>query len=248
MVYTFETKLVEKIEITPAIYHLRFRVTNGQELRFVAGQYVMIKLQDNTGALVPRMFSIASSQQETNMFDLMVKIEPHGLASTYFLQMSVDETAVFQGPFGVFTVRDYETDMVFVCTGTGFAPIKSMLHDILDQKKCSKNVTVLWGIPTFKDFCYTKQIEKWVQENPNLTFRFCVSQEVELSHCPLEMKNIVSLGRTTQYLDKLFTAAPYHPTNFPTYYLCGAREVVESLRTYLAEKNIPKENIVFEKY
>jgi len=108
-------------------------------------------------------------------------------------------------------------------------------------------INIFWGLPTFKDIYLFDELKKWQKEHSNFQFKLCISRETDLSPIPSEDQKFFRLGRVTNGLDDMLhvTGSMLHDTDF---YLCGNREVVESLRSYLAEKNIPRENIIFEKF
>ena len=52
-------------------------------------------------------------------------------------------------------------DLVFVAMGTGVAPLRSALRQVLKQKDEFGKLVVLYGARTPDDFCYRDETEGW---------------------------------------------------------------------------------------
>lgn len=247
MIHTYHTRLTDKKLLAPEVYLLRFELTESKEIEFIPGQYVILRLTTPEGLPASRLFSIASSNALKSSFELLIKLEPFGLASTYFDKLQVGEEATFQGPAGMFRLKENKHNKIFLITGTGYAPVRSMLFNELRMTSDELRIHMFWGLPTFKDIYLFDELKKWRNENDNFQFKICISRETDLSPIADADKHYFSLGRITKAFDEMLQVkgSMLHDTDF---YLCGNREVVESLRTYLAEKNIPRENIIFEKF
>jgi ferredoxin-NADP reductase len=74
-----------------------------------------------------------------------------------------------------------------------------------------------------------------------------LSREQNLEMISEEDRKYFMLGRVTTGLEKLIENFKLKTENFD-YYLCGSREVIESLKQYLSEKAAPKEQVYFEKF
>ncbi len=77
------------------------------------------------------------------------------MSQYWFNQAKVDDLLRINGPLGTFWLRDTaNVDLFFLATGTGIAPIKSMLESIvnLPAEKKPRSVTVLWGGRQPEDF------------------------------------------------------------------------------------------------
>ena len=74
---------------------------------------------------------------------------------------------------------------------------------------------------------------------PNFTFYICLSREETIPDEPFYVRGRVNVGFEEKITSNI---------NGNTYYICGGRDVTESLRQYLYDKGIQKENIIFEKF
>ena len=112
-----------------------------------------------------RSYSIASPPDGTNTFELLVVLLEGGPGSTYlFNDVSIGSTLSLRGPQGVFTLpQPIDKDLYFICTGTGIAPFRSMLHYIYKHQVPHKNIYLVFGTRAQRDLLYVeemKQLEK----------------------------------------------------------------------------------------
>ncbi|MDO8741758.1 MAG: FAD-binding oxidoreductase, partial [Candidatus Roizmanbacteria bacterium] len=101
MLTTFKTLLTSKTQLNSDTYLYHFDLIEPKEIKFRAGQYLMIKIPTDNG-WISRLYSIASSTAEKNSFELIIQIIPGGLASGYLSGLKVKDELIFQGPAGFF--------------------------------------------------------------------------------------------------------------------------------------------------
>jgi CDP-4-dehydro-6-deoxyglucose reductase len=124
------TALKERVERPyPSLVRLRFETD--EPLDFVPGQYVRITYEDEE----PRVYSVASSPNADHV-ELCIRRVPGGhLTPTLCDQTEVGDELFVRGPYGdEFTLQEPSPrDMVFVATGTGVAPFKSMIDYTFEE-------------------------------------------------------------------------------------------------------------------
>lgn len=249
MIQTFKTHLSAKTQLTSDVWIFTFVLDDPKTLSFVAGQYMILKIGE-TGS---RNYSIASANYVTDSFDLVVQLIPNGLASTYLMQLKETDNVTFQGPAGVFTLReDSVRDKIFLATGTGIAPIKSMIESYAKTHKRSDHYFyILWGLRTKKDLYFAKYFHELSRQFPYITYRICLSKEDDLSS--LDGANF-GKGRINGHMLELLGISDEN-TNTSNqivhafdYYICGGRDVAESLRQFVTGLGVEKTQIFFEKF
>lgn len=226
-----------------SIFEFAFTIQNNEQLPFLAGQYLILKIGEQR-----RLFSISSSSDRCDQFELLVKLIPGGVASEYFKNIVVGETAQFQGPAGLFTFRKNDRNKIFMATGTGIAPILSILHSHLQEQ--TSQFILFWGLRTFDDVYYLEKLKELSSRYSNFQFFICLSGEENLDKIPEIDRKYFVLGRIIKGFEmhlKMFNVTCFMFNDFD-FYFCGGRDAVESFRQYLSEKQIPKEQIYFEKY
>jgi CDP-4-dehydro-6-deoxyglucose reductase len=76
----------------------------------------------------------------------------------------------FEGPLGTFFLReDSDKPMILVASGTGFAPIKSIIEHAF-HKKTARQIVLYWGGRRPTDIYLPEVVEKWLQEHDNFSF------------------------------------------------------------------------------
>jgi ferredoxin-NADP reductase len=128
-VQRFSAKVIAVRQLTHDVRQIDFRLMEPREIRFKAGQFVSFEVPDaRTGRTVTRPYSIASAPSTLDRVSLLLNFVPDGPGSTYLFKLNEGDTTTFSGPAGNFYLRDDpERELLFVATGTGIAPIRSML-------------------------------------------------------------------------------------------------------------------------
>lgn len=244
MISIYKTTLAAKRELAPSILHLTFSLLEPNSIEFEAGQYMILFVPNGTDAPARRLFSIVTPPTVQNSFELIVEIIPGGVASEYFSKLNPGETAQFQGPVGLFKLKDNNRKKVFFATGTGIAPIYSMLTHLYVNNHSQDETYLFWGLKTNRDSYLQSELTSLSAAHPTFHHFYCLSREVEKT---TEEKSVI-LGRVTKGFEDVISSNPSIDLNSFDYYICGGREVTESLRVYLQEKGVLKENVSFEKF
>lgn len=141
-----------------------------QRLQFMAGQYIDILLKDGKR----RSFSLANAPHDDDVLQLHVRNYPGGVfTEQVFATMKIKDILRFEGPLGSFFLRDTPPDIpiIFLASGTGFAPIKSILEHVFYQNKDGSHVmTLYWGVRNRADLYLLDLIAKWQQQHKNFSF------------------------------------------------------------------------------
>ncbi len=231
MLSTYKTTLSHKSQLNSNTYLYHFDLIEPKEIIFKPGQYVILKVPSDKGP-VSRLYSIASSNNNKNNFELIVGLIPGGLASNYLYSLKEKTEVIFQGPAGMFELRKNDRSKIFMVTGTGIAPILSMIKS--NFQFLVSNFQLFWGLKNYKDVYLLNELKQF----NNLTI--CLSREQNLEMISEPDRKYFQIGHVDQCFSKQF--------NNVEFYLCGGRFVVESLKQFLLAKNIPLEKIVFEKF
>ena len=246
MITDFKTRLLVKKSLSKKVYLFRFLLIQPPTIEFQAGQYLILKLKKND-SFIPRLYSIASSPFEKNFFELVVELVEGGLASTYLSNLKENDEVVFSGPAGLFNLKNTGKPIIFFATGTGIAPYRSMIYQL--QKSNFKQKTYLfWGMRFFEEVYLFDEWKNIAEKNPNFSFKICLSREKNLDKIDKENQKYFALGHVNDGFEKQILQPNLAQLNDFDYYICGAKEVVESLKNYLGQKGIKDENIYFERF
>lgn len=121
------------------------RLPATSEFDFIPGQYVNVIGHGG----VRRSYSLANASLFGKCIELHVREVPGGVMSGYwFYRAKVGDLLRINGPLGTFFLRDLSgLHLIFLATGTGIAPVVSMLGGLerlpIEQRPAS--VSVYWG-------------------------------------------------------------------------------------------------------
>lgn len=152
------TAIVQAVApLGPDVLHLRMALPDEAPLDFQPGQYMKILLDDGSH----RSFSMASAPGG-NAIDFHVRQIAGGRFTTGQLpRLRPGDKLEVEVPLGNFSLRkeDYRP-LLMVATGTGLAPIKSMLESLMDDPDCPP-VSLYWGMRSAADLYLHDDIASW---------------------------------------------------------------------------------------
>ena len=138
-----------------------------ERLQYKAGQYVEFLLKDGKR----RSYSMANAPHLDEHITLHIRHMPGGLFTDHvFGAMKERDILRFEGPHGTFFLRE-ESDkpMVLLASGTGFAPIKAIIEQMIHNGS-KRPVRLYWGGRRPKDLYMHALCEEWAKMLPNLTY------------------------------------------------------------------------------
>jgi len=203
---------------------------------FKAGQFIMINLPIES-KYTNRSYSIASAPADDNIVELCIVLKPTGLGTPYTWEnFEVGTKVLVSKPLGKFMLQEpIETDICFIGTGTGIAPLRSQLIDIFNRKLPHKNIYMAFGNRWEKDILYRKEFEQIASEHPEFKFIPVLSRENGewQGH-----KGYVHAVYEDIFADK-------RPALF---YICGWNDMLRETRHRLEAMGYDKKSIRFESY
>jgi ferredoxin-NADP reductase len=230
----YTATLVERIDLTEKFIHLKFELVEPHTLEFVAGQYASISMPDGQSR---RSYSMCHSPSSTHGFELMVDVSPGGIGSTYLNNLKIGEQIVALSPLGRFTVEPFwerTTPIVFIATGSGITPYRSMISALFEAGQTQRPMTLFWGLRNVKDLFWQDEFQRLAQQYPSFHFHPVISRpEVEWPLC---------VGRVTDCLTIHQLPAD------ADYLLCGNASMIQDATLKLEQLGVPKDRLHFEKF
>jgi ferredoxin-NADP reductase len=204
---------------------------------FQSGQFVNLKLEEG----LVRAYSIASSLKKTKRIELLIVKNDHGkLTPVLFDHVKLGSKLKVQGPFGKFTLpqnanETFKGDVCFIATGTGIAPIRSMVQDLIFGG-FKKPIYLIFGNRKMEGLYYREKFEALTKLYPTFRFIPTLSQET---------RGIWKgkMGRVHAIYQDIFKDK--HTCNF---YICGWSQMVKEAKENLLAMGYGKENIHIENY
>ncbi|MGY2339208.1 FAD-binding oxidoreductase [Pseudomonas sp. SDO5532_S415] len=206
------------------VIQLILRLPPNSKFSYLPGQYL-----DVIGAGgVRRSYSIANAHREDAKLELHIREVEQGVMSQYwFTEAKVNDLLRLEGPLGTFSLREKECkNIVFLATGTGIAPVKAILEQILSTPALvvGKKIYIYWGGRTQKDIYW----------EPNLDGLDAVFIPV-LSRADSSWAGRNGYVQTALMEDALDLSQS-------VVYACGSEDMIFSARESLAKAGLPAKN------
>lgn len=243
MLEPWRTGKVIKIEdATPAGLTKRFwiQVPELESFDFKAGQFVTLDLpiheQKNKRW---RSYSIASAPDGSNVFELVIVYLEGGLGTTHiFNNISVGSELLLRGPQGKFTLPEpIAEDLYFICTGTGIAPFRAMVHYLNKHKLPHQNLHLIFGCRKLADGLYVDELKELEKNEPGFFFHPCYSREEE-----------VPAGAQKGYVHPVYEALTENGKNPAKFYLCGWKNMIDEAKERILAMGYDRKAIHLELY
>lgn len=221
------------IQESPTVKRYFITIEGINHFDFLPGQFVMLDLPIQH-EFTTRSYSIASAPNG-NVIELCVVLKEDGQGTPYlFENIVVGSVLKVSAPQGRFFLNEVvETDICLIATGTGVAPLRSMLHHIFNQNIAHKNLYLIFGNRTEKDILYRTEFEELAQKHSEFTFIPTLSREDWAGE----------KGYVHPIYKNLFAATP--PA---TFYICGWSSMVKETKNSLKAMGYGRKQINFELY
>jgi NAD(P)H-flavin reductase len=100
---------------------------------------------------------------------LLFNLVPGGPGSGLLFHLNAGEKTHFKGPAGNFYLReDQERELLFIASGTGIAPIRSMLLANAERPD-PRPATLFWGLRSQRDLYYQEELVDLIGRTPAFT-------------------------------------------------------------------------------
>ncbi len=220
---------------------LQLQLPASERFQFLAGQYLEFLLKDNKR----RAYSIANAPHEEGLLELHIRHLPGGLFTDPLFGQTADGKQIkekdilrFEGPLGSFFLReDSKKPIIFLASGTGFAPIKAMLTSI-QNKKIDREIHFYWGGRRPKDLYMDSLCQEFTHTIPGFHYIPVISEALPEDGWQ---------GRT----GFVHRAVMHDFSDLSSYqvYACGAPIVIAAARTdFVKECRLPEEEFFADSF
>lgn len=221
----FHAELERSVLLSPQTRHLQFRVAGIDEFVFTPGQFISIKQPRPGGKIHTRAYSIASPPRNDATFDLCLNRVEDGFLSNWLCDLDVGASIQFHGPHGKFVLREPPEDSIFIATGTGVAPIRSMVEWLFacPERNRGEEYWLVFGTRHEQSIYYRTEFEAMAREN--LNFHYVPT----LSRCEGSWQGC--RGYVQEHLRPIVATRPHMRA-----YICGLHEMVNATRHLLTQE------------
>ncbi|MGB2614352.1 MAG: FAD-binding oxidoreductase, partial [Phycisphaerae bacterium] len=173
-----------------------------------------------------------------NAVELVVRIVPGGIASTYLFGLAPGDRVAFTGPFGEFRLsEDPATEIVCVAGGCGLAPVKNIIETLVARWP-ERPAWLFFGCRTTRDVFYYERFKRLAAEHPSLRVVYALSDELEpgekwdgeTGFIHLSVDRFLQAGRKRQA------------------FLCGPPVMIEAVQRVLEDKGLAPEDVFFDDF
>lgn len=241
MVEPWRKGVVIKItDETPATRRYWIEIAEVEKFDFKPGQFVTLDLPIHEKKNKRwRSYSIASSPDQGNIIELIIVLLEGGAGTAYlFNEVKEGSELLLRGPQGVFVLPNtLDKDLFFICTGTGVAPFRSMLHHINRYNIPHKNIYLIFGCRYTRDCLYGQELKALETDIENYYYMPTFSREPEEN-------NFVRRG----YVHTVYTEILSREKNLADFYLCGWKEMIDEAKQKILSFGYDKKDIHLELY
>jgi ferredoxin-NADP reductase len=226
-----KARLAESREIAPNTRHFEFEALDWQAA-FVPGQFLSITATIGEDEIT-RAYSVASPP-DGNRFALCANLVQEGHLSPFLFLLKPGDEIDFKGPYGAFILRRSVSDSIFVATGTGIAPFRSILLSKLRENPAHR-FTLIFGVRHEYGLLYHDELNALATEHPNFEYNPALTRPPD--HWTGRT------GRVQQH-----TLEALGDRRDMDVYICGLREMVDDMRAQLKAIGLDRKRIIYEKY
>jgi CDP-4-dehydro-6-deoxyglucose reductase, E3 len=140
------------------IMQVKLRLPPSSNFVFLEGQFIDI-IGPNS---IRRSYSIASISSNKEITLLIKRVKNGGFSNYWFNEARSNDLLRIDGPKGTFFLRDRDKSLVFLATGTGIAPITSILDELDSDPDFNQteSISLFWGNRVQQDFVWRPDFKK----------------------------------------------------------------------------------------
>jgi ferredoxin-NADP reductase len=236
---TFDARIVRARPLSPSVRELAFARTDDAPFEFDPGQWVSLVLEGPNGE-IRRAYSIASPPRHDATFDIAVTKVDAGLGSKLLHSLAIGDHVRVIGPQGFFTrpTAGGGAPSLFIATGTGLAPLRSMMHA---GAAGGAPLWLLFGAREEHDLLYQGDLSSLAAAHPNVRIENTLSRGSEA--WPGRR------GYVQAHARELYEELASRSTVPPHVYICGLERMVGAVRAlFRQEVGLPRQLVHSERY
>ena len=227
-------------DLTHDIKLLRIRLTDPPAIDFTAGQYVQLEAPayGSSPETVSRAYSLASEPAERECIELIIRLVPGGLCTTWvFTALTEGQTVRFTGPYGDFGLTDSNAEMVWIAGGSGMAPFWSILQH-MKRNNIARTCTYFFGAQDTRDMFLVEELRRLEEELGWFTFVPALSAPSAADDWAGET------GLITEVLDRRLDG----DASRVEAYLCGSGGMIAAAGDVLGAKGIAADRTFYDEF
>ena len=223
--------------VTHDMKEIRFALGEPAEISHRPGQYVQVQAPSPEGPVF-RAYSISSPAYETDVVELVVRLVPGGIGSTYLHGLAEGDPVTFTGPYGEFHLDENpQTEIICVGGGCGMAPMRNIIYTLYDRWP-DRRCWLFFGCRSTADVFYLEQFETLARKHPNFRVVYALSDPLPEGEQWDQETGFIHLS-VDKYLE---------PGNGRQGFLCGPPPMIEAVTRVLEDKGLKEDAIFYDKF
>ncbi len=235
----YTCKCTDIQDLTRDMKQFRFELIEPKTMDYIPGQYIQLltPVYDKNSEEVYRAYSIASDPAEKNIIELIIRLVPGGICTTYcFEYLKVGDEMKMNGPYGDFRLSETEAPIIFIAGGSGMAPIKCMLHEMKNTGN-KRKTTYFFGANIVKELCLGDLMDQFESELADFTYIPVVAAPEEDESWAGER------GLVTHAVERNLKDASECEA-----YLCGSPGMIDATIEVLNKMGVTEDRIFYDKF
>lgn len=213
---------------------IKLELIDPERINFQAGQYVSVKLNKEGER---RSYSIVSTPDVTHGVTLVAEILPEGKGSGFLKKLKPGDEVEIMAPLGRFVADQEAKKLLFVATGSGIAPIYSMINDQLINKRDRRPMRLHWGMREESQIFWLDNLQRLAEAHPQFVFDVVLSRPSDRwDLCTGHVQDCLGRDLAGQ---KLRDWAAH---------ICGNPQMVIEVSTLMKQMGMPEANVHHEKF
>ena len=210
------------------IMQVKLRLPPTSNFEFLEGQFIDI-IGPNS---IRRSYSIASISSNKEIILLIKRVENGELSNYWFNEARLNDLLRLEGPKGTFYLRDRVKPLVFLATGTGIAPIISILDKLDSDPDFNQieNISLFWGNRVQQDFVW----------HPNF-------KKINVDFYPVISKNNDNWSGETGYVQDVALRVLNNVKNVNVY-ACGSDAMIDSAKSNFIRSGLNEKDFYSDKF
>lgn len=218
-------------ELSPRVKQIKWKPKVDRLYPFVPGQFSIIHFPKINGNMPYRSYSIAGVQ-EGNIVEFCISYKEGGAATALLWEMKEGDLLEITEAKGEFTLREpFAKRIIFIATGTGIAPFKPMITELLKQSHA--NIDLVYGNRYLEDILYHDFWNTLERETAQFNYHPILSREIienRKGYVHEIYPHLIDSDEKTQF------------------YICGWNQMIKETRKNLKAMGYSRKEYFIESY
>ena len=235
----YTCKCADIQDLTHDMKQFRFELVEPKTIDYIPGQYIQLltPVYEKSSEEVYRAYSISSDPADKNIIELIIRLVPGGICTTYcFEYLKIGDEVRMNGPYGDFRLSETKAPMIFIAGGSGMAPIKCMLHEMQNTSNRRKAI-YCFGANKVNELCCVDLMHQFEAALADFTFIPVVASPGEDESWDGER------GLVTHAIERNLKDADTCEA-----YLCGSPGMIDAAIEALKKMGVTKDRIFYDKF